>query len=153
MYLMAVVSVHLVWDDAQLANSQHDLAKQTVALCQSQYGEETGYFAGHWGWQYALEESGWVPVEDDDIIPNSVCFSESKASWPQEISNECFNGIVKLKSEYSSIGFPLRVHTVEGLANYHSYMISNRPPIPIVTPFGWGRDAWDQVELRRSCRR
>ena len=80
--LMAVVSVHLVWDDAQLARAQHQLAKQTVDYCKSQYGDQGGYFAGHWGWQYALEGSGWLPVEDDSIIPNNVCFSVSTVSWP-----------------------------------------------------------------------
>ena len=151
--LMGVISIHLVWDDAQLARAQHQLAKQAVAHCQSQYGEQTGYFAGHWGWQYALEYSGWNPVEDDLNIPNNVCFSTSNVSWPQEIGNDCFIDIIQFKKEYKNIALPLRVHTIEGIANYHSYMISNRPPIPTMTPFGWGRDDWDQVEFRRSCRR
>ena len=37
------------------------------------------------------------------------------------------------------------MHSIEGRANYHSYMISNRPPIQTMTPFGWGYDAWDRV--------
>ena len=151
--IMGVISMHLAWDDAKLAQSQHNLAKQTVALCQTQYGERTGYFAGHWGWQYVLERHDWLPVEDDEKIPNSVCFSFSKSSWPQEVVNDCFDSTVKLQANYKNIGLPLRVHTIDGLANYHSYMISNRPPISTITPFGWGYDDWDQVELRRSCRR
>ena len=118
-----------------------------MLLCQSQYGEQTGYFAGHWGWQYALEESGWIPIEDDSKIPNNVCFSESSVSWPQETLSICFDNLVNIKAEYKNIGLPLRVHTVDGMANYHSYMISNRPPISTITPFGWGYDAWDQVEF------
>ena len=148
-----VMSIHLVWDDAQLARAHHRLAKQTVAHCQSQYGDKIGYFAGHWGWQYALEAYNWLPAEDDLLIPNNVCFSVSSVSWPQEISNKCFIDTVNFEEEYKNIGLPLRVHTIEGTANYHSYMISNRPPIQTMTPFGWGYDAWDQSEFRRSCRR
>ena len=50
------------------------------------------------------------------------------------------------------MGLPLHVHSIEGTANYHSYMISIAHN-PTITPFGWGRDDWDQVEFRRSCRR
>lgn len=150
---MAIVSTHLAWDDAQLAGAQHDLAKQVIQICKEQYGDEKGYFAGHWGWQYALEESYWSSVENDSKIPNNVCFSYSKVSWPQEIENNCFDSIVKIQGNYHNFGLPIRIHTAEGLANYHSYMISNRPPIRTMTPFGWGTDAWDQVEFRRSCRR
>ena len=150
---MAIISIHLVWDDAQLARAQNDLARQVIQICKEQYGEKIGYFAGHWGWQYTLEESGWSSVYDDSNIPINVCFSESKVSWPQEIENKCFEDIIQISSGYNRLGLPIRIHTAEGLANYHSYMISNRPPVPTMTPFGWGTDAWDQVEFRRSCRR
>ena len=136
--LMAVISVHLVWDDAQLARAQHQLAKQVVQICKSQYGDDKGYFAGHWGWQYALEGSNWTSVEDDFKIPNNVCFSVSTVSWPQEIDNKCFEDTDKVPKFLQGVGLPIRVHSIEGLANYHSYMISNQPPIPTMTPFGWG---------------
>tara|TARA_B100001093_G_scaffold447150_1_gene451890 strand:- start:25 stop:1572 length:1548 start_codon:yes stop_codon:yes gene_type:complete len=151
--IMAIVSIHLAWDDAQLAKSQHHLARKVVQICKEQYGDETGYFAGHWGWQYALEEVGWSSVENDSTIPNNVCFSYSEASWPQEIDNICFEDVVRFEFDYDHFGLPIRVHTAEGQANYHSYMISNRPPLSTMTPFGWGTDDWDQVELRRSCLR
>ena len=151
--VMGIVSIHLAWDDAQLAKAQHQLAHQVVQICDTQYGETTGYFSGHWGWQYALEASGWESVEDDSKIPNSVCFSLSKSSWPQEISNDCFESFMSLQYPYDSFGLPIRVHTADGIANYHSYMISSKPPIRTMTPFGWGVDDWDQVEFRRSCRR
>ena len=47
--IMAIVSIHLAWDDAQLAKGQHHLARKVVQVCKEQYGDETGYFAGHWG--------------------------------------------------------------------------------------------------------
>jgi hypothetical protein len=118
--IMAIVSIHLAWDDAQLAKSQHHLARKVVQICKEQYGDEAGYFAGHWGWQYALEEVGWSSVENDSTIPNNVCFSYSEASWPQEIDNICFEDVVRFEFEYDRFGLPIRVHTAEGQANYHT---------------------------------
>ena len=150
--IIGLVSLHLVWDDAQLARAQYSLAQQVVQICEEEYGE-TGYFAGHWGWQYVLENEGWTPIENDSNIPNNVCFSSSSASWPQEIDSNCFTDNRMLDGGYQIYGLPIRVHTAEGRANYHSYMISGDPPIKTTAPFGWGYDSWDRVAFRRSCRR
>ncbi len=150
---LAVVSLHLVYDDAQFARSQHQLAKQVQDGCQDRYGDKTGYFAGHWGWQYALEKSNWASIDDDKKIPNNVCFSYSIRTWPQETSSKCFKNDSVYTQEYSPMLFPIRVHTIDGRANYHSFMISNSPPIRTVAPFGLGHDPWDTAVLRRSCRR
>ena len=151
--VLLIVSIHLVYDDAQLAHSQHKLAEQVQTACLEQYGDSVGYFAGHWGWQYAQEQSDWMSINDNDKIPNNVCFSYSLRTWPQETSSDCFEMDSTYTQKYRPLLFPIRVHTVDGLANYHSFMISNRPPIRTVTPFGWGHDPWDSAVLRRSCRR
>jgi len=150
---LGVVSVHLVWDDAQLAHSQHRLSEQVTTYCLEEYNAESGYFAGHWGWQYNLEGHGWQSSEDDLKIPNNVCFVSSLRSWPQEASSNCWSEEILFDSGYSPLGLPIRVHTSTGLGNYHSYMISNDPPIHTITPFGWGLDSWDQALFRRSCLR
>ena len=149
--LFAVLSVHLVWDDAQLAKSQQELAKRSVAYCMEKFGER-GLFAGHWGWQYVLEAENWKSVEDGLIIPNNVCFSYSDVSWSQEVDLRCIDETQIWEVKYRNWFMPLRVHTIEGQANYHSFMISNHPPIQTMTPFGWGYDPWDRVHFFRSCR-
>lgn len=150
--IAGLISLHLVWDDAQLAKAQHRLAHGVVELCEREYGE-AGYFAGHWGWQYALEQKEWIAIENDKIIPNNVCFSMSAVSWPQETTTDCFSDIRVFESNYYSKGLPIRIHTAEGRGNYHSYMFSASPPIKTITPFGWGYDSWERVEFRRSCLR
>lgn len=151
--IMGVISAHLVWDDAQLARSQHQLALEVTEVCTEVFGDTHGYFAGHWGWQHAMESFGWESIEDDSKIPNNVCFSDSSISWPQEHSNYCMKDVKNFNKGYTPLLLPIRVHTIEGRANYHSYMISHEPPIPVVSPFGWGYDDWDQAVLRRSCLR
>ena len=152
-WVLGFLSLHLVWDDAQLAKSQYTLAEEVTAHCFDEYQTDKGYFAGHWGWQYALQDRGWTPSENDSKIPNNVCFVKSFRSWPQESSNECWYEEVLFDSGYRSLLLPIRVHTIEGQGNYHSYMISNDPPIRTITPFGWGVDSWDQALFRRSCLR
>jgi hypothetical protein len=35
------------------------------------------------------------------------------------------------------------VHTVEGQANFHAYMIAGEPPLPTFAPWGLGSDPYD----------
>lgn len=144
----ALISLHLVWDDAQLAQSHQVLADQVHQQCDL----EQKYFSGHWGWQYALESYGWSIVDDDSKIPNNVCYSYTDRTWPQEINNKCLVEDVVLIEPYKNTILPIRVHTVEGQSNYHAFMISNVPVIPTYTPWGVGWDDWDRAYLRKTCR-
>ncbi len=152
MLCLGFISVHLVWDDAQLAQKQHQLVEQVQSYCQEKYHQSTGYFAGHWGWQFAMEQHGWKAIDDDLIIPNNVCYSYSIRSWPQSHGVECLEDKRIFSVEYQSLFLPIRIHTAEGYANYHSYMISAEPPIHTITPYGWGNDDWDQAIFVRFCR-
>ena len=144
----AIISIHLVWDDAKLAQSQKVLALQVNDLCDV----DLKYFSGHWGWQYSLEANGWQVVDEDSKIPNNVCYSYTYRSWPQSIENTCWKNPIDLIEEYKSISLPIRVHTTDGKSNYHSFMISNVPVISTYAPWGIGSDYWDRASLRTTCR-
>ena len=144
----SLISVHVAWDDAQLAKAHEVLAEQVNEQCDL----EQKYFAGHWGWQYALERYGWKAVEGDLIIPNSVCYSYTDRSWSQNIENMCWEEEIIFAQEYKNTLFPIRVHTIDGQSNYHSFVISNVPPVPTYAPWGIGWDYWDRASLRRACR-
>ena len=143
-----VVSLHLVWDDAQLARSQHQLADMVNDACP----DTVKYFSGHWGWQHNIESLDWVAVDNDTKIPNSVCYSYSERSWPQQVANDCWGEETWFVMPFETVGLPLRVHTVDGASNYHSFMISNEPPFPTYAPWGIGTDYWDRASFRRVCR-
>ncbi len=59
--LAAVVSLWVTWGDAALANS----ARTAAALIHEQTGNGSGrrLFQGHWGFQYYMQEFGFIPYD------------------------------------------------------------------------------------------
>jgi len=59
--LAAVVSLWVTWGDAELANS----ARTAAALIHEQTGNGSGrqLFQGHWGFQYYMQEFGFIPYD------------------------------------------------------------------------------------------
>ena len=98
-----------------------------------------------------MEKEKWQSIDEDIIIPNDVWYASSIRSWPQSIGNKCWDEEVLVSLEERPFG--LRIHSVDGRVNYHSFMISNDPPIRSYAPWGFGSDDWDQIWLRRSCSR
>ena len=72
--LMAVVSIHLVWDDAQLARAQHQLAKQTIVIFATVNMEKNRLFCRSLGLAVCLRSSGWSSVEDDSKYRTMFAF-------------------------------------------------------------------------------
>ena len=139
-FVTFLIGFGLALDDFELAKAQHDLALVVG-------DKQPGVFAGHWGWQYYMESQGWKPIEDDEVIPNGVYFASSARSWPQEPSLSCLAD----KKVYSAADkwWGPRVHTIQGRANFHSYMISGFGETYV--PWGWGSDPHDTVTLWTSC--
>ena len=130
--------------DAELAHAQHRLAQQVLA----EAGDETGLVAGHWGFQHHLEAAGWQPLEDDGTVPPGTLLARSAVSWPQE-SQGC---LTPLATASVPARLPLRIHSADGGANLHSFVVSATPPVRVVAPWTLGgTDPLDTVTLARGC--
>ena len=135
----AVLSIFLVIDDFFFSIAHKEAAEQAFLF------SDKGLFAGHWGWQYYLEEKGWKSVEDDMALPSNIVFAEINTAWPQEVE-----GCRILKQEFSSSSFwGPRVHTYEGMANIHSSYLSGG--WVVFSPWAFGADPYVQMKLFQTC--
>ena len=88
-----------------------------------------GAIAGHWGFQFYAERSGWESSEDDEPLPQHVeYFLRSSVAWPQEPVLDCFNEIASHSFPVFSPYLP-HVHQQSIRANYHASAIYGQPPI------------------------
>ena len=140
--LTPILALLLAIDDRELA-----VAQEAAAITVSESGD--GIFAGHWGWQHHLEARGWRPLEEDEPIPPDTLFAVSSVSWPQEAAPSCLTPLSRM--EFPDRWPGPRVHTREGAANIHAYLISSRPPVETTAPWGFGKDPHDVVTLWRGC--
>jgi hypothetical protein len=140
------LSVLLAMSDLRLSRAQHGLAQRVLALA----GGEPGLIAGHWGWQHHLEAAGWTALEDDAEVPFGALLARSAIAWPQTPAEGCFTEVAVLSAPPAALPGP-RVHTANGRANLHAFMVSGQPPLETYAPWWFGRDALDTVTLERSC--
>ena len=132
----------LAIDDLELARAQRQAAERVSAA-------GTGLLAGHWGWQHHLEAAGWRALDEDEPVPPGVLLATSRAAWPQEPGPSCLE-------EVASFSIPdvwpgPRVHTREGAANLHAFLLAGRPPVPAYAPWSIGSDPHDDVTVMRGC--
>lgn len=140
----ASLGVAVAVSDAELAHAQRDLAAWVLEQAEG----ETGLIAGHWGFQHHLERAGWAPLEDDSAVPPGGLLARSAVSWPQEAAG-C---VAPQGSATAAARWPLRIHTVEGGANLHAFVISGAPPVEVYAPWALGgTDPLDTVVLLRGC--
>lgn len=139
------LSVALSIDDLELARAQRDLAAQVIAAA-----PEPGWIAGHWGWQHHLEAAGWSPLEEDTPLPPGQLLAVSADAWPQEAGSGCQETLLTAAAPDRWPG--PRVHTAEGAANLHAFLIASDPPTETYAPWGFGTDPLDVATLLRGCR-
>jgi len=130
-------------DDLAFALAQRDLAARVQAAAGG-----PGHIAGHWGFQHHLEAAGWTSHEDDAPLPPGTPLARSAAAWPQEAAG-CVVEVGRFDAP-AVWPFP-RVHTRDGAANAHSFLVAGDPPLPVFSPVGWGTDPYDTVTLWRAC--
>ncbi|RME20231.1 MAG: hypothetical protein D6798_20895, partial [Deltaproteobacteria bacterium] len=144
----ALLSLLLAWDDLQFARAQHELARRLDRTARSEGG--TGVFAGHWGWQHALEQRGWRPLEEDAPIAPDQLLAIDTVAWPQEPAESCLVLLDAATIEGPPIPLP-RVHAPRGGANIHASMIAGQPPIETYAPWTLSREPYDSARLWRGC--
>jgi len=137
----AALSFALAHDDDAFARGYRDAARELT----QRYPD--GLFIGHWGWQYYLEQGGWHAAELYQSVPSRLAVAF--APWPQQFDhNEC------LKREPARVlqsSWPIRAYSMAGAANFHSFLISTRPPLETYAPWTIATDPYDQVVLIWRC--
>jgi hypothetical protein len=136
----------LALSDQRLARAQKALANRVLSMADG----ETGLVAGHWGWQHHLEAAGWTPLEDDQPVPFGMLVATSTVSWPQEPGPGCFSEVGAFAAPTATLPLP-RVHTTDGGANLHAFVISGRPPMETYAAWSFGFEPLDRVVVQRSC--
>lgn len=139
----------LALDDLELARAQEALAAEVIAAAEEFEAEGTGLVAGHWGFQHHLEAAGWAPLEEDAPVPRGTLLAVSAVAWPQSPGPGCLAPLGRWTATDAWPG--PRVHTREGAANVHAFVLSARPPVESYAPWGLGGDALDEVSLWRGC--
>lgn len=139
------LSALLLIDDRHLAEAQAKLVARVLTASKG----ETGLFAGHWGWQHALEEAGWRAIEDDAAVPPGTLFARSQDAWPQSAASGCFVPVATWAEPDLWPG--PRVHTAAGAANLHAFSVAGEPPVETYAPWTFSDDALDVVTLVRAC--
>ena len=144
-YISLVISIFLFYDDFQFARSQY------LGVQWANGQNAKGAIAGHWGFQFYAERSGWESSEDDEPLPQHVdYFLRSSVAWPQEPVLDCFNEIASRAFPVYSPYLP-HVHQHSIRANYHASAIYGHPPIRSFAPFGFGSDPYDELVLFERC--
>ena len=146
--LAPVLALLLAIDDARLAWAQRHLAQWAADLRPQ---DRPVRFAGHWGWQHHLEGLNLRPLEDDAPLPIGAVLLRSAVAWPQSPAPGCWRALGQ--SAMSPTPWMPRVHTLEGAANFHAYMIAGEPPVPTFAAWGFGDDPYDTATASqaRAC--
>ncbi len=140
--LAATLSLGLSIDDQALARAQRDAARTVVAL------GPTGSFAGHWGWQHYLEAGGWQAIEDDG--PVQLPFAVAESPWPQSPeAGACLRRVLEFEIEDHWWG--PRVHTAQGGANLHAYLVAGEPPVETYAPWSFSNEPYERVVVYGAC--
>ncbi len=139
-----LLGLGLATDDLELAHAHEDASKMAI----DSSPDLPAQFAGHWGFQFHMEQAGWMPVEDDATIADGAILAAMKNAWPQSIRG-CREAISITDIPDSWPG--PRIHTLHGGANVHGHSIAGEPPIPTLAPWSLGSDPLDQLVIYRGC--
>lgn len=137
----ALLTLGLAVDEQAMARAQHAAAARVATLGQ-------GRFAGHWGWQGALEAAGWVPLEEGARVEGLLAVSA--VSWPQQpAEGQCLEPLAVWV--LPDTGWGPRAHSAAGAANLHAFLVSAQPPVETYAPWTLADDPYDEVTVLRSC--
>ncbi len=135
-----LIGVGVLVDDYGFARA-HERAAELV-------GPGPGSFAGHWGWQHHLEAAGWTALEDDGLP--GARHAVALAPWPQEPSEAACLVPVETWELVDAWPGP-RVHTAQGFANLHAFVIAGQPPVETYSPWSFSDEPYETVVLYEAC--
>lgn len=132
----------LAADELRSAQAQEKLAEQVARL-------GTGGFTGHWGWQWAMEQHGWRPLDEGADPPPETLVAMPTQAWPQPVEVSCnrvvWEGAARPPLPWLPRGYSARAH-----ANLHANWIAGQPPERTVIPWGFANDAYERVRVCRE---
>lgn len=135
-----LLGVALQADDFQAAVAQRamvqDLLKDT---------EKIGFFTGHWGWQWELEQRGWRAA-DQGSHPPAGLLARPEQSWPQSLEiSEC----APLAEAVALPRWPWlpRAYSAAGHANLHANWQAGDPPKRTILPWAFAADPYERATL------
>jgi hypothetical protein len=107
-----------------------------------------GVFAGHWGFQYYLEQAGWRPLEAGEPLPAKLAIAP--AAWPQlPADSPCVTELAR-RTLPAHAWLP-RVHSRTGAANFHASLLSGLPVLDAFAPWTFSSDPYDQIIVLAPC--
>jgi len=145
--LTLALAALLALDDLRLARAQQELAAWADGVAAEQGGP--GLFAGHWGWQHALSARGWLPLEEDSVVPAGMLLAVDRAAWPQQPAPGCLEELAHRVVPGPS--WLPRVHSWAGAANLHASLIAADPPVETYAPWTFAGDEYDEATVYRGC--
>lgn len=143
-------SLWLAWGDMTFAETYRGYV-QSLGIGAEGKGAPRTHFAGHWGFQFYLEQWGGVAVDENQLEkrgpnvprPGEIVITSMHA-WPQDVS--------ELKQKVLDVQtFPApaapRTFTLEGGACFYSSLLApgRSGPTPVFLPFGFGGDPLELI--------
>ncbi|MFH1469254.1 MAG: hypothetical protein ABIO70_33020 [Pseudomonadota bacterium] len=146
--LQAALALLLAVDDQAQAQADLQAARDVQAAAVGLDGPRA--YAGHWGWQHALERAGWSAIEDEAPLSAGTLLAVAAAPWPQRpAEGTCLEPL--WERGYRARWPGPRVHTAAGRANLHAFLVAGEPPLETYVPWSFADDDREHATLYRVC--
>jgi hypothetical protein len=144
--LSVVLGTALAADGYFQARAVRRLAEEAAS-----YGTG-GFFVGHWGWQWTLEELGWKPLEVGTRPPQGSTVAIVRQAGPQAVDVKCSKLLWRGEAMPPHRWLP-RSYSEQGRSNLHSNWIAGPPFTRTVAPWSFADDPYEQAWVCQDLRR
>ena len=141
--LGALLSLALAHDDDGFARGYRDAAREITARA-----GEKGLFAGHWGWQYYMEQGGWRALELREHVPGRLAIAFG--TWAQTVRQE---PVLQARAVASPREHAGRSGSTAARRRRTSTRSTSRarPELDTYAPWGFSTEPYDEVVVVWSC--
>lgn len=136
------LGIALAADGYAQARGNQRLADEVASL-------GTGVFTGHWGWQWALEQRGWRPLDEGERVPADTLVAIPRQAWPQRVDVACAT-LVWAGAASPPIPWLPRGYSERGAANLHAAWIAGPPPTRTIAPWTFASDPYERARVCRD---
>ena len=140
------LGVLLSVDVALQARGDADLASRAAAVAAPAELAAKPGFVGHWGWQGRLEAAGWTALDEGVTAAPGSLVAIPVEAWPQAVGVRC-DHVRWRGSAWPPIPWLPRGYSREAEANLNANWIAGKPPVRIVVPWWFARDAYESARV------